>query len=96
MNTPTEQAATFSAANKADLGAYTYQAEQRGNTVVLQQMELTDYANMALSIPSANTNIWNLEQDTVGTRLTNSRHGLGDDPLCLADVARLAKSTNGD
>ncbi|WP_276531073.1 pertactin-like passenger domain-containing protein, partial [Enterobacter hormaechei] len=40
--------ATFSAANKADLGAYTYQAEQRGNTVVLQQMELTDYANMAL------------------------------------------------
>lgn len=49
--------ATFSAANKADLGAYTYQAEQRGNTVVLQQMELTDYANMALSIPSANTNI---------------------------------------
>lgn len=64
--------ATFSAANKADLGAYTYQAEQRGNTVVLQQMELTDYANMALSIPSANTNIWNLEQDTVGTRLTNS------------------------
>ncbi|WP_396082680.1 autotransporter outer membrane beta-barrel domain-containing protein, partial [Escherichia coli] len=45
--------ATFSAANKADLGAYTYQAEQRGNTVVLQQMELTDYANMALSIPSA-------------------------------------------
>ncbi|EAB7041582.1 autotransporter outer membrane beta-barrel domain-containing protein, partial [Salmonella enterica subsp. enterica] len=70
--------ATFSAANKADLGAYTYQAEQRGNTVVLQQMELTDYANMALSIPSANTNIWNLEQDTVGTRLTNSRHGLAD------------------
>ena len=26
--------ATFSAANKADLGAYTYQAEQKGNTVV--------------------------------------------------------------
>lgn len=25
--------ATFSAANKADTGAYTYQAEQRGNTV---------------------------------------------------------------
>ena len=41
-------------------------------------MELTDYANMALSIPSANTNIWNLEQDTVGTRLTNARHGLVD------------------
>ncbi|EGT4254683.1 autotransporter outer membrane beta-barrel domain-containing protein [Citrobacter amalonaticus] len=70
--------ATFSAANKADLGAYTYQAQQQGNTVVMQQMELTDYANMALSIPSANTNIWNLEQDTVGTRLTNSRHGLAD------------------
>ena len=70
--------ATFSAANKADLGAYTYQAQQQGNTVVMQQMELTDYANMALSIPSANTNTWNLEQDTVGTRLTNSRHGLAD------------------
>ncbi|MBJ9234363.1 autotransporter adhesin EhaB [Citrobacter koseri] len=70
--------ATFSAANKADLGAYTYQAQQEGNTVVMQQMELTDYANMALSIPSANTNIWNLGQDTVGTRLTNSRHGLAD------------------
>ena len=70
--------ATFSAANKADQGAYTYQAQQEGNTVVMQQMELTDYANMALSIPSANTNIWNLEQDTVGTRLTNSRHGLAD------------------
>ena len=36
------------------------------HTIVLQQMELTDYANMALSIPSANTNIWNLEQDIVG------------------------------
>lgn len=70
--------ATFSATNKADLGAYTYQAQQQGNTVVMQQMELTDYANMALSIPSANTNTWNLEQDTVGTRLTNSRHGLAD------------------
>ncbi|HCJ6371968.1 TPA: autotransporter outer membrane beta-barrel domain-containing protein [Citrobacter freundii] len=70
--------ATFSAANKADLGAYTYRAQQQGNTVVLRQMELTDYANMALSIPSANTNIWNLEQDTVGTRLTNARHGLVD------------------
>ena len=70
--------ATFSAANKADLGAYTYQAQQQGNSVVLQQMRLTDYANMALSIPSANTNIWNLQQDTVGTRLTQSRHGLTD------------------
>jgi outer membrane autotransporter protein len=66
--------ATFSAANKADLGAYTYNAEQQGNTVVLKQHELTDYANMALSIPSANTNIWNLEQDALATRLANGRH----------------------
>ncbi|EFH5898565.1 TPA: autotransporter adhesin EhaB [Escherichia coli] len=86
--------ATFSAANKADLGAYTYQAEQRGNTVVLQQMELTDYANMALSIPSANTNIWNLEQDTVGTRLTNSRHGLADNGG--AWVSYFGGNVNGD
>ncbi|HHJ2644715.1 TPA: autotransporter adhesin EhaB [Escherichia coli] len=86
--------ATFSAANKADLGAYTYQAEQRGNTVVLQQMELTDYANMALSIPSANTNIWNLEQDTVGTRLTNSRHGLADNDG--AWVSYFGGNFNGD
>ncbi|POZ14876.1 autotransporter outer membrane beta-barrel domain-containing protein [Lelliottia aquatilis] len=70
--------ATFTAANKADLGAYTYKAQQQGDTVVLHQEELTDYANMALSIPSANTNIWNLEQDAVGTRLTNGRHGLAD------------------
>ena len=70
--------ATFSAANKADLGAYTYQAEQNGNTVVLKQGELTDYANMALSIPSANTNIWNLEQDVLATRLANGRHTEGD------------------
>ena len=86
--------ATFSAANKADLGAYTYQAEQSGNTVVLQQMELTDYANMALSIPSANTNIWNLEQDTVGTRLTNSRHGLADNGG--AWVSYFGGNFNGD
>lgn len=86
--------ATFSAANKADLGAYTYQAEQRGNTVVLQQMELTDYANMALSIPSANTNIWNQEQDTVGTRLTNSRHGLADNGG--AWVSYFGGNFNGD
>ncbi|EFA4825707.1 autotransporter adhesin EhaB [Escherichia coli] len=86
--------ATFSAANNADLGAYTYQAEQRGNTVVLQQMELTDYANMALSIPSANTNIWNLEQDTVGTRLTNSRHGLADNGG--AWVSYFGGNFNGD
>ncbi|MDT9399534.1 autotransporter adhesin EhaB [Escherichia coli] len=86
--------ATFSAANKADLGAYTYHAEQRGNTVVLQQMELTDYANMALSIPSANTNIWNLEQDTVGTRLTNSRHGLADNGG--AWVSYFGGNFNGD
>ncbi|WJV37899.1 autotransporter adhesin EhaB [Raoultella terrigena] len=70
--------ATFSAANKADLGAYTWQAKQEGNVVVMQQRSLTDYANMALSIPSANSNIWNLQQDTVATRLTHSRHGLAD------------------
>lgn len=70
--------ATFTAVNKADLGAYTYQAQQQGDSVVLHQEELTDYANMALSIPTANTNIWNLEQDAVGNRLTNSRHGLAD------------------
>lgn len=70
--------ATFSAANKADLGAYTWQAKQEGNLVVMQQRALTDYANMALSIPSANSNIWNLQQDTVATRLTHSRHGLAD------------------
>jgi outer membrane autotransporter protein len=73
-----ETSATFTAANKADLGAYTYQAKQTGDTVVLEQRELTDYANMALSIPSANTNIWNLQQDTLGTRLSNARHGLAD------------------
>ncbi|MCE9993325.1 autotransporter outer membrane beta-barrel domain-containing protein [Enterobacter asburiae] len=70
--------ATFTAANKADLGAYTYKAQQQGDTVVLRQQELTDYANMALSIPSANANIWNMQQDTLGARVTNSRHGLAD------------------
>jgi outer membrane autotransporter protein len=86
--------ATFSAANKADLGAYTYQAEQKGNTVVMRQMELTDYANMALSIPSANTNIWNLQQDTLSTRLTNGRHGLADNGG--AWVSYFGGSLNGD
>ncbi|MCU6669076.1 autotransporter outer membrane beta-barrel domain-containing protein [Enterobacteriaceae bacterium H4N4] len=70
--------ASFTAANKADLGAYTYQAQQQGDTVVLQQDRLTDYANMALSIPSANTNIWHLQQDALANRLTSSRHGLTD------------------
>ncbi len=69
---------SFTAANKADLGAYTYEAQQQGDTVVLHQERLTDYANMALSIPSANTNIWHLQQDALSTRLTNSRHGLKD------------------
>ena len=86
--------ATFTAANKADLGAYTYQAEQHGNTVVLAQKELTDYANMALSIPSANTNTWNLEQDTLSTRLTNGRHGLADNGG--AWVSYFGGSFNGD
>ncbi len=69
---------SFTAANKADLGAYTYEAQQQGDTVVLHQERLTDYANMALSIPSANTNIWHLQQDALANRLTNSRHGLTD------------------
>jgi outer membrane autotransporter protein len=72
-------AASFTAANHADLGAYTYGAKQYGDTVVLQQERLTDYANMALSIPSANTNIWNLEQDALATRLANGRHALSGD-----------------
>ncbi|MNC14211.1 Pertactin autotransporter precursor [compost metagenome] len=71
--------ASFTAGNRADLGAYTYQAQQQGDVVVLHQEQLTDYANMALSIPSANTNIWHLQQDALSTRLTNSRHGLTDE-----------------
>lgn len=86
--------ATFSAANRADLGAYTYQAQQEGNTVVLRQMELTDYANMALSIPSANTNVWNLQQDTLNTRLNSARHGLEDNGG--AWVSYFGGSFNGD
>ncbi len=57
-------------------------------------MELTDYANMALSIPSANTNIWNTEQDTVGTRLTNARHGSADNGG--AWVSYFGGNFNGD
>ena len=86
--------ATFSAANKADLGAYTYQAKQVGNTVVMEQTRLTDYANMALSIPSANTNIWNLQQDTLNTRLNASRHGFTDNGG--AWVSYFGGSFNGD
>jgi outer membrane autotransporter protein len=86
--------ASFTKANKADLGAYRYQAEQKGDTVVLKQKELTDYANMALSIPSANTNIWNLQQDTLSTRLTNGRHGLVDNGG--AWVSYFGGSLNGD
>lgn len=86
--------ASFTRANKADLGAYRYQAEQKGDTVVMRQMELTDYANMALSIPSANTNIWNLQQDTLSTRLTNGRHGLADNGG--AWVSYFGGNLNGD
>jgi outer membrane autotransporter barrel domain len=89
-----DTSATFTAANKADLGAYTYQAQQVGDTVVLQQRELTDYANMALSIPSANTNIWNLQQDTLGNRLANARHGLADNGG--AWLSYFGGSFNGD
>lgn len=70
--------ATFTAGNKADLGAYTYEAQQRGDTVVLNQRELTDAANMALSIPSANANIWHMEQDTLERRQTQTRDSVGD------------------
>lgn len=63
----------FTAANKADLGAYQYEAQQQGGSVVLKQDGLTDYANIALSIPSANTNIWNLEQNALANRLDNGR-----------------------
>ena len=86
--------ATFSAANKADLGAYTYQAKQVGNTVVMEQTRLTDYANMALSIPSANTNIWNLQQDALNTRLNTARHGFTDNGG--AWVSYFGGSFNGD
>lgn len=70
--------ASFTAANRADLGAYTYEAEQRGDTVVLDQRNLTDAANMALSIPSANANIWHMEQDTLERRQTQTRDNAGD------------------
>lgn len=69
----TDTQASFTAANKADLGAYQYEAQQSGDSVVLKQDGLTDYANIALSIPSANTNIWNLEQDALANRLDNGR-----------------------
>jgi outer membrane autotransporter protein len=69
-----DTSASFTAANKADLGAYQYEAQQQGDSVVLKQDGLTDYANIALSIPSANTNIWNLEQDALANRLDNGRH----------------------
>ncbi|ECE5745378.1 autotransporter outer membrane beta-barrel domain-containing protein [Salmonella enterica subsp. salamae] len=68
-----DTSASFTAANKADLGAYQYEAQQQGDSVVLKQDGLTDYANIALSIPSANTNIWNLEQDALANRLDNGR-----------------------
>lgn len=41
--------------------------------MVLKQDGLTDYANIALSIPSANTNIWDLEQDALANRPDNGR-----------------------
>lgn len=73
-----DTSASFTAANRADLGAYTYEAEQRGDTVVLDQRNLTDAANMALSIPSANANIWHMEQDTLERRQTQTRDSVGD------------------
>lgn len=70
--------ATFTAGNKADLGAYTYNAQQQGDTVVLAKDRLTDAANIALSVPSANANVWHAEQDTLNARLNATRHTEGD------------------
>lgn len=89
-----DTAATFTAANRADLGAYTYEAQQQGDTVILHQDRLTDYANMALSIPSANTNIWNLQQDTLNNRLNSARHGFDDNGG--AWVSYFGGNFNGD
>lgn len=70
--------ANFTAGNRADLGAYTYQAKQVGDTVVLEQKHLTAAANMAASLPSANANVWHLEQDVLNGRQTATRHTQGD------------------
>ncbi|MBS0970542.1 autotransporter outer membrane beta-barrel domain-containing protein [Nissabacter archeti] len=71
--------ATFTDANEADLGAYRYQAEQRGDVVVLDQKGLTSSANAALSLPSSNASTWHMEQDTLDNRMDNVRHTANQD-----------------
>lgn len=71
--------ATFTHANTADLGAYKYQAEQVGDTVVLAKQGITSTANAALSLPSSNAATWHMEQDTLSNRMDSSRHTQGDD-----------------
>jgi outer membrane autotransporter protein len=71
--------ATFTHANTADLGAYKYQAEQQGDTVVLAKQGITSTANAALSLPSSNAATWHMEQDTLSNRMDSSRHTQGDD-----------------
>ena len=71
--------ATFNHANTADLGAYKYQAEQYGDTVVLAKQGITSTANAALSLPSSNAATWHMEQDTLENRMNSSRHTQGND-----------------
>ncbi len=71
--------ATFTQANTADLGAYKYQAEQVGDTVILAKQGITSTANAALSLPSSNAATWHMEQDTLNNRMDSSRHTQGDD-----------------
>ncbi|MBJ8676834.1 autotransporter outer membrane beta-barrel domain-containing protein [Citrobacter freundii] len=88
--------ASFTAANKADLGAYQYEAQQNGDSVVLKQDGLTDYANIALSIPSANTNTWNLEQDALASHLNNGRMNQNGQDTGGAWVTYLGGNFQGD
>lgn len=71
--------AAFTHANTADLGAFKYQAEQVGDTVVLAKQGITSTANAALSLPSSNAATWHMEQDTLSNRMDSSRHTQGDD-----------------
>lgn len=71
--------ATFTHANTADLGAYKYQAEQAGDTVILAKQGITSSANAALSLPSSNAATWHMEQDTLSNRMNNARHTSGGD-----------------
>ena len=71
--------ASFTHANSADLGAYKYQAQQVGDTVVLAKQGITSTANAALSLPSSNAATWHMEQDTLSNRMDSSRHTQGND-----------------